>query len=116
MIGPPWSVACKAYRRPVLALQAVKTFADQHVHRNPAVLRFAFIGFIVRYRIGFGHTGRGQHAIGFPAACLLQVIDDAARANFQKRCQLNSLAPEDRKAIDAWQDPVIDAAIKALVK
>jgi len=44
------------------------------------------------------------------------VMDDAARANFQKRCQINSLAPEDRKIIDAWQDPVIDAALKALAK
>lgn len=42
------------------------------------------------------------------------MIDETSRANFLKRCQINSLTPEDRKLIDAWQDPVMDAAIKTL--
>ena len=42
------------------------------------------------------------------------VIDDTSRANFIKRCQIDSLPPEDRKAIEAWEDPVIKAAVADL--
>ncbi len=44
------------------------------------------------------------------------VIDDTARANFIKRCQADALAPEDRKVIEAWEDPVMAAAVKGLMK
>jgi C-terminal processing protease CtpA/Prc len=42
------------------------------------------------------------------------VIDDANRANFLKRCQFDTLDPEQRWAIDVWEDPVIKAAIATL--
>jgi len=73
-------------------------------------------GTALRLTIATYHTPSGNtpHRKGITPDVPV-AIDDAARANFQKRCQLNSLAPEERKAIDAWQDPVIDAAIKALV-
>ena len=41
-------------------------------------------------------------------------MDDAIRANFAKRCRIDSLAPDERKAIEAWEDPVMQAAIKGL--
>src|SRR3546814_3245806 len=47
-----------------------------------AVLGLAFGGAVVRRRIGLCHAGRGQHAIGFPAAGLLKIVDDAAGALF----------------------------------
>ena len=43
-------------------------------------------------------------------------IDDATRANFAKRCQINALAPDERQKIEAWEDPVMVAAIKALLR
>ena len=42
------------------------------------------------------------------------MIDDASRAYFLKRCQINSLPPEEKSLVESWQDPVMDAAIKAL--
>ncbi len=39
------------------------------------------------------------------------VIDDTTRTNFTKRCQLNSLPPEERKHIESWLDPLIQAAM-----
>src|SRR3546814_3868099 len=68
-----------------LSLQAVETLADQDIHRDAAVLGHAFGGGVVRGRVGFGHPGGGQHAIGFPAARLLKIIDDAAGALFAER-------------------------------
>src|SRR3546814_4849994 len=53
--------------------------------RNPAVLRLAFDRIVARCRVRFGHPGGGQHAIGFPAAGLLKIIDDAARPLFTER-------------------------------
>ncbi|MEO7100095.1 MAG: S41 family peptidase [Luteolibacter sp.] len=72
-------------------------------------------GTALRLTIATYHTPSGNtpHRKGITPDVPV-VIDDVSRANFQKRCQMNSLAPEDRKAIDAWQDPVMDAALKAL--
>jgi carboxyl-terminal processing protease len=42
------------------------------------------------------------------------VIDESSRSNFSKRCQIDSLDPEERTKIDAWEDPVIAAAIRSL--
>ena len=44
------------------------------------------------------------------------VIDDTSRAHFAKRCQIQSLPPDERKLIDAWADPLITAAIGILAK
>ncbi len=74
-------------------------------------------GTALRLTIATYHTPSGNtpHRKGITPDVPV-AIDDSTRANFQKRCQINSLAPDDRKAIDAWQDPVIDAAVKVLVK
>src|SRR4051794_32604584 len=68
-----------------LLLHTLDRLADEDVHRNAAVLGLAFGGIVVRRRIRLGHAGRGQHAIGRPAAMLLQVIDDLGGALFAQR-------------------------------
>jgi carboxyl-terminal processing protease len=74
-------------------------------------------GTALRLTIATYHTPSGNtpHRKGITLDVPV-MIDDAARANFQKRCRINSLAPDERKEIDAWQDPVIEAALKVLVK
>ena len=72
-------------------------------------------GTALRLTIATYHTPSGNtpHRKGItPDVSVL--IDETSRANFLKRCQINSLAPDDRKLIDTWQDPVMEAAIKAL--
>ena len=39
-------------------------------------------------------------------------ISDTCRANFAKRCHPDALAPEERKIVEAWEDPVIAAAVR----
>lgn len=41
-------------------------------------------------------------------------IDDETRTNFAKRCTPSALPPGEQKSLDAWDDPVIAAALKAL--
>lgn len=74
-------------------------------------------GTALRLTIATYHTPSGNtpHRKGITPDVPV-VIDDSSRANFLKRCNLNSLTPEDRKANEAWQDPVIEAAIKTLHK
>ncbi len=74
-------------------------------------------GTALRLTIATYHTPSGNtpHRKGItPDVPVL--IDDVGRTNFQKRCQINTLGPEERKNIEVWQDPVIEAAIKVLVK
>lgn len=52
-------------------LHPVKPLADQNIYRNAAVLGLAFDRVIARQRVGLGHAGRGEHAIGLPVAGLL---------------------------------------------
>ncbi len=42
-------------------------------------------------------------------------IDDTQRENFSKRCRFDTLPPDERETIAAWQDPVIAAAIQSLL-
>ena len=67
-------------RPPQPGLQPVNRLADQDMHRNPAVLRPALWRFVIRQRVALGHAGGGQHAVGLPAAGLLQIVDHPARA------------------------------------
>ena len=41
------------------ALHSIKSFADQDIHRNAAVLCFAGGGVIAGQRVRFGHASRG---------------------------------------------------------
>jgi carboxyl-terminal processing protease len=43
-------------------------------------------------------------------------LDETDRANFIKRGQFDALGPEDRNAIEAWEDPVVKNAVEALKK
>ena len=60
----------------------IRKQADENIHRHAAVLRLAFGRGIVGHRISLGHAGRGQHAIGLPAAGLLQMVHHAGRTLF----------------------------------
>lgn len=74
-------------------------------------------GTALRLTIATYHTPSGNtpHRKGITPDVAV-VIDEASRALFAKRCQLESLSPDERKVIDAWADPVMAAAIAALVK
>ena len=69
-------------------------------------------GTALRLTIATYHTPSGNtpHRKGITPDVPV-VIDDASRANFMKRCQMDALAPEERKTIEAWEDPVMKAAI-----
>jgi carboxyl-terminal processing protease len=72
-------------------------------------------GTALRLTIATYHTPSGNtpHLTGITPEVAV-AIDDANRANFIKRCQAGSLPPEERQVIDAWEDPVMAAAIAEL--
>jgi carboxyl-terminal processing protease len=72
-------------------------------------------GTALRLTIATYHTPSGNtpHRKGITPDQAV-VIDEVSRSNFSKRCQIDSLDPEERKKIDAWEDPVITAAIRSL--
>ena len=74
-------------------------------------------GTALRLTIATYHTPSGNtpHRKGI-APDVAVVIDEASRAFFAKRCQIQSLSPDERKLIEAWADPVITAAIGILAK
>ncbi len=71
----------------------------------------------LRLTIATYHTPSGNtpHRKGITPGVAV-VIDDTSRAHFAKRCQIQSLSPEERKVIEAWADPVMAAAIASLAK
>ena len=74
-------------------------------------------GTALRLTIATYHTPSGNtpHRKGITPDVPV-IIDDVGRSNFQKRCQINTLGPEQRKDVEAWQDPVMNAAVKELTK
>jgi len=72
-------------------------------------------GTALRLTIATYHTPSGNtpHRKGITPDVVVG-IDETNRANFLKRCQIDTLHPEQRKEIDAWEDPVIKAAIAKL--
>ena len=72
-------------------------------------------GTALRLTIATYHTpsGRTPHGKGITPDVLVP-IDDNTRANFIKRCQIDALSLDERKTIEVWLDPVMDAALKAL--
>ncbi len=74
-------------------------------------------GTALRLTIATYHTPSGNtpHRKGITPDVAV-AIDDVGRAAFAKFCQLDSLPPEERKAIEAWADPVMAAAMKVLEK
>lgn len=70
-------------------------------------------GTALRLTIATYHTPSGNtpHHKGITPDVVVK-IDDVSRGNFMKRCQIDSLAPEERKVIEEWKDPVMEAALK----
>ncbi|GAA5125571.1 S41 family peptidase [Luteolibacter yonseiensis] len=70
-------------------------------------------GTALRLTIATYHTPSGNtpHHKGITPDVVVK-IDDTSRTNFVKRCQINSLAPDERKVIEEWKDPVMEAALK----
>lgn len=68
-------------------------------------------GTALRLTIATYHTPSGNtpHLKGITPDVPV-VIDDADRESFNKRCQIDTLAPEDREIIENWSDPVVGAA------
>jgi carboxyl-terminal processing protease len=69
----------------------------------------------LRLTIATYHTPSGNtpHRKGITPDVAV-TIDEAAHSNFTKRCQINTLPPDERQKIDAWEDPVMKAAIDRL--
>ncbi|MGL4400988.1 MAG: S41 family peptidase [Luteolibacter sp.] len=74
-------------------------------------------GTALRLTIATYHTPSGNtpHREGITPDVPV-AIGNTDRANFTKRCQIDSLGPEERTSIEAWKDPVIAAAVQALGK
>ncbi len=74
-------------------------------------------GTALRLTIATYHTPSGNtpHRKGITPDVIVP-IDEIARTHFQKRCQIQSLSPEDQRTINAWVDPVMEAALKVLEK
>lgn len=72
-------------------------------------------GTALRLTIATYHTPSGNtpHRKGITPDVVVK-IDDTVRANFKKRCQINSLDPDEQKTIKIWQDPVMTTAVKVL--
>jgi carboxyl-terminal processing protease len=69
-------------------------------------------GTALRLTIATYHTPSGNtpHRKGITPD-LPVPISGKDRENFQKRCRTDSLAPEEKKEIQAWEDPVMKAAL-----
>jgi carboxyl-terminal processing protease len=69
-------------------------------------------GTALRLTIATYHTPSGNtpHHKGITPDVMVS-ISGKDRENFLKRCRIDSLAPEERKEIEAWEDPVMKAAV-----
>jgi len=72
-------------------------------------------GTALRLTIATYHTPSGNtpHRKGITPDVWV-TIDDISRENFAKRCQIDTLPPDERKVINAWQDPVMTKGIEVL--
>ncbi len=70
-------------------------------------------GTALRLTIATYHTPSGNtpHLKGITPDVAVK-IDETTKGNFLKRSRIDTLEPEERAKIDAWNDPVIEAAIK----
>ncbi len=60
-------------------------------------------------------SGNTPHRKGITPDIVV-AIDEISRKNFESRCRIDALPAEERNAIAAWKDPVMEAAIQALKK
>jgi carboxyl-terminal processing protease len=68
-------------------------------------------GAALRLTIATYHTPSGNtpHRKGITPDIQVE-IGDTDRANFEKRCRIDSLTPAERAQLDDWKDPVIEAS------
>ena len=68
-------------------------------------------GTALRLTIATYHTPSGNtpHRKGITPDQIVEISDND-RANFEKRCRIDSLTPDERKELELWEDPVIKAA------
>jgi len=72
-------------------------------------------GTALRLTIATYHTpsGKTPHRVGVTPDLAVEISDED-RTRFENSLRRDSLPPDERKALDAWQDPVIAAALKRL--
>jgi len=72
-------------------------------------------GTALRLTIATYHTpsGRTPHRVGVTPDLAVEISDED-RTRFENSLRRDGLPPDERKALDAWQDPVIAAALKRL--
>lgn len=72
-------------------------------------------GTALRLTVATYHTpsGKTPHKVGVTPDVVLE-FSDADRANFEKKCRIDSLGAEDKKAVEAWADPVMGKAVEML--
>ena len=72
-------------------------------------------GTALRLTIATYHTPSGNtpHRKGITPDVAV-AMDDIQRENVSKRCRMATLPADERAAVEAWQDPVMSAAIQAL--
>ena len=72
-------------------------------------------GTALRLTIATYHTPSGNtpHRKGITPDVPV-AVDDIQRENVSKRCRMATLPADERAAVEAWQDPVMSAAIQAL--
>jgi carboxyl-terminal processing protease len=72
-------------------------------------------GTALRLTFATYHTPSGNtpHRKGITPDVVV-TIDEASRGNFLKKCQFDSLAQDEQKQLEAWEDPVMLAAKKVL--
>jgi len=58
-------------------------------------------------------SGRTPHKVGITPDVVVK-IDDADRENFEKKCRLDSLDAAERQKVEAWQDRVLEEAVKVI--
>ncbi len=74
-------------------------------------------GTALRLTIATYHTPSGNtpHQKGITPDVAVP-ISDTDRANFEKRSHIDSLTPDEKGRIEAWEDPVVKAALSTLAK
>jgi carboxyl-terminal processing protease len=72
-------------------------------------------GTALRVTVATYHTpsGRTPHRIGITPDVVVK-LEDSDRENFEKRQRIDSLSPDEKKAVDAWKDAVLEQALKQL--
>jgi carboxyl-terminal processing protease len=58
-------------------------------------------------------SGRTPHKVGITPDVVVK-IEDVDRENFGKKCRIDSLDAAERQKVEAWQDRVLEEALKSV--